>query len=307
MQVDSRIASQIHDYVESAAPPIPLASISGPAAAHGQTGRSASIRRRVSPLRAIALAAATAAAAAAVTIGLQETGGSHAHRSHEYTVLTAAMVHHVEAASQAAIVPAGHMLVTFTVGLINHAPVSSGSIDFTFSGQNFNAVDHVPASSIDAKSPTLTSRRVNGQIYIFGLPGRPRQWYHLQGQTPASRTVPDPRKLLTALQPEARFQDIGSQLIDGVPTRILSATQLKKLPASVLSALTFVSSMGPESLTAFDVWVDSHGVVRQMKIIHQAQSQQGRLIENQTIRFLDIGKPEKITAPARYINQTPGG
>jgi hypothetical protein len=65
--------------------------------------------------------------------------------------------------------------------------------------------------------------------------------------------------------------------------------------------------MGPESLTAFDVWVDRHGVVRQMKITHQGQSQQGRLIETQTIRFLDIGKPEKITAPARYVNQTPGG
>jgi len=305
--VDSRIASQIHDYIESAAPSIPLASVSGPSAAHGEIGRSVPVRRQVSRRRAIALAAATAAAAAAVTIGIQEIGGSHAHRSPKDTVLTAAMVHHVEAASQAAIAPAGHVLVTFSAGLINHAPDSSGSIDFTFSGQNFNAVDHLAASPIDRKSQTLTSRRVNGQIYISGLPGRPRQWYHLQGQAPAGRTVPDPRKVLTALQPDARFQDIGSQLIDGVETRILRATQVRKLPASVLSSLTFVSSMGPESLTEFEVWVDRHGVVRQMKIIHQGRSQQGRLIEIQTIRFLDIGKPEKITAPARYVNQTPVG
>jgi hypothetical protein len=303
--VDSEIAGQIHDYVESAAPPIPLASITRPSAAHGQVERSASIRRQVSPRRAIALAAATAAAAAAVTIGITETGSSPAHRSPDATVLTAAMVHHVEAASQAAIAPAGHMLVTFSVGLINHPP-SSGSIDFTFSGHNFNAIDHLPTSPSDRKSQTLTSRRVNGQLYIFGLPGRPQQWYHLQSQTAPGRTLPDPRKLLTALQPDARFEDIGSQLIDGIQTKILSATQLKKLPAGVLSSLTFVSSMGPESLTAFDVWVDKHGVVRQMRIIHQGQSEQGRVIEKQTIRFLDIGKPEKITAPARYVNQTPG-
>lgn len=193
-----------------------LASITRPSAAHGQVERSASVRRQVSPRRAIALAAATAAAAAAVTIGIKETGSSPAHRSPDATVLTAAMVHHVEAASQAAIAPAGHMFVTFFVGLINHSPGSSGSIDFTFSGHNFNAIDHLPTSPIDRKSQTLTSRRVNGLLYIFGLPGRPKQWYHLQSQTPADRTVPDPRKLLTALQPDARFEDIGSQLIDGV-------------------------------------------------------------------------------------------
>lgn len=304
--MDSEIAGQIHDYVESAAPPIPLASITRPSAVPGRVERSASMQRQVSPRRAIALAAATAAAAAAVTIGITETGSSPARRSPAATVLTAAMVHHVEAASQAAMAPAGHMLVTFSFGLINHPP-SSGSIDFTFSGHNFNAIDHLPTSPGDRKSQTLTSRRVNGQLYIFGLPGRPEQWYHLQGQTAAGRTVPDPRKVLTVLQPDARFEDIGSRRIDGVQTKILSATQLKKLPASVLSSVTFVSSMGPESLTAFDVWVDRHGVVRQMRIIHQAQSPQGRLIEKQTIRFLDIGKPEKITAPARYVNQTPGG
>jgi len=302
--VDSEIAGQIHDYVESAAPPIPLESITRRSAAPGQIGRP-SIRRQVSLRRAIALAAATAAAVAAVTIGIKETGSSSAHRSPGATVLTAATVHHVEAASQAAMAPAGHVLVTFSVGLINH-PASSGSIDFTFSGHNFNAVDRLPTPPGDRKGQPLTSRRVDGQLYIFGLPGRPQQWYHLQGKTAAGRIVPDPRKLLTALQPDARFEDIGSQIIDGVQTKILSATQLKKLPASVLSSLTFVSVMGPEPLTAFDVWVDRHGVVRQMKIIHQAQSPQGRLIEKQTIRFLDIGKPEKITVPGRYVNQAPG-
>ena len=71
--MDSEIAGQIHDYLESAAPPIPLASITRPSAALGRAGRSASIRRRLSPRRAIALAAATAAAAAVIITGIAVT------------------------------------------------------------------------------------------------------------------------------------------------------------------------------------------------------------------------------------------
>jgi hypothetical protein len=301
--VDSKITSQIQDYIESAAPPIPLASITRPSAADDRVRLSAAIRHQVSPRRTIALAAATATAAASVTIGITLTSSSPAHPSSEGTVLTAAMVHHVEAASQAAIAPAGHMLVSFSVGLMNHSPSSSGSIDYTFSGRDFNAIEHLPTSAIARRSQTLTIRRVNGQLYIFGP--APRQWYHLQSQTAAGRNVPDPRELLMALRPDARFEDIGSQLIDGVKTRILRATQLKNLPGGVLSSLTFVSSMGPESLTQFDIWVDDHGIVRQMKVIHKGPGPQGLLIETQTIRFLDIGKPETITAPPRYSDTTP--
>lgn len=68
--MDSEIAGQIHDYVESAAPPIPLASITRPSAAPGRVERSASIRRQLSPRRAIALAAATTAAAAVIIAGI---------------------------------------------------------------------------------------------------------------------------------------------------------------------------------------------------------------------------------------------
>jgi hypothetical protein len=301
--VDSKITSLIQDYIESAAPPIPLASVTRPSAAHDQVRLSAAIRHQVSPRRTIALAAATASVAAAVTIGITLTGNSHARPSSEGTVLTAAMIHHVEAASQAAIAPAGHMLVSISVGLINHSPSSSGSTDYTFSGHDFNAIEHLPVSAIAPKSKTLTIRQVNGQLYIFGP--APRKWYHLHGPIAAGRNVPDPRKLLTALRPDAGFEDIGSQVIDGVKTTFLRATQLNKLPASVLSSLTFVSSMGPESLTQFDIWVDDHGIVRQMKIIHQGHSPQGLVVETQTIRFLDIGKPETITAPPRYSNMTP--
>ena len=295
--MDSKIAEQIHNYLETAAPPIQLSSVTRRLEAPGQTRRSASIRQ-VNPRRAIAVVAASAAAAAAVTIGIHKAGSTS-----DATVLTAAMVHRVEAASEAAIASAGHIFVTFSLGEIHRSPSSSGAIDFTFSGHNFSAVDRLPAPPKDHASRTLTIRSVNGEIYTFGGPGRPQLWYRVGSQPKAGRTVPDPRKVLTALRPEAGFKDIGSQLIDGVQTRILTATQLSKLPASILSSLTFVSSMGPQSLAAFDVWVDNHDVVRQIKITYDDQTGHGRLIQIQTIRFLDIGKPEKITAPAHYVNQ----
>lgn len=302
--MDSRVAEQIHDYLENAAPPIRFSSVTRRLEAPGQTGRSASIRP-VNPRRAIAAVAATAAAAAALTIGIREAGSSAA-RTSDATVLTAAMVHRVEAASEAAIAAAGHIVVTFSIGEMHRSPSSSGAIDFTFSGRNFNAVDRLPASPNDHANRTFTIRSVTGEIYTFGGSGRPPQWYRVGSQPRAVRAVPDPRKVLTVLRPEAGFKDIGSQLIDGVQTRILTATRLTKLPASILSSLTFVSSMGPQSMAAFDIWVDNHDVVRQIKITYYDQTGQGRLIQIQTIRFLDIGKPEKITAPAHYVNQKAG-
>ncbi len=300
--MDNNLTGQIQDYLESAAPPIPLTSITRPSAAHHPATLRAAIRRQAKPRRVIALAAA-ATAAAAVTVGITLTISSHAQPLSGSTALTAAMVQHVETASQAAIAPAGHMLVSFSVGLMNHSDTSSGSTDYTYSGQDFNAIEHLPTSKINSQRQTLTIRQVNGRLYIFGP--APRQWYRLRAQTGTSRNVPDPRKLLTALRPDAGFKDIGSQVIDGATTTILRATRLGRLPASTLSALTFVLSMGPESLTQFDVWVDGHGVVRQMKIIHQGRSAQGIVIETQTIRFLNIGQPETITAPPSYSSKTP--
>jgi hypothetical protein len=289
--VDSKFAGQIRDYVETAAAPIPLSSITRPPAAVGQSGRSGASRQSNSR-RVITVAAATAVAAAAVIAAIAETGGPA--RTTDAAMLTAAMVHQVEAASQAAIAPAGHIFVTYSFGMTDHSPGSSGSVDYTFSGRNFNAVEHLPTAPRGHQ--TITIRWVNGQVYTV-FPGRARQWYRIGRQPGAGREVPDPRQVLAALQPEARFEDIGTQRIDGVQTRVLKATRLSKLPASLLAAITFLSSMGPESLTGFYVWVDRHDVVRQVRINDSGQYQ--------TIRFLDIGKPEKITAPGHYVNGFP--
>lgn len=289
--MDSKIADQIHDYVETSAPPIPLRSVTDRPATASRFGRRAFGPGLVTPRRVTAVAAAAVVVAAAAAIGAEEAGTSPSRGTHQPVLLTAAMLHHVEAASEAATARVGRIFVT------DRSPNFSGSTDFTFSGQNYNAVQHLPKTPA-GPGLTLIIRRVNGQLYIL-YPGR-RQWVRLGNVPKFRRLGTDPRKVLAALQPAAGFKDIGSQLVDGVQTRILKASKLTKLPSGVLSSLTFFSSFGPEKLAAFEVWVDTHDVVRQIKIIYVLSSKD---VNSETIRFLDIGKPEQITAPAHYVRE----
>jgi hypothetical protein len=299
--MDTEISAQIHDYIEAAAPAIQLAELADRRAA-GQPSRGVHGPGWTAPRRTVAAAAAAvvlAAAAIGVAVSASSPAGSAARRVTAVR-LTAAMVHRVQQASTAALASAGHVLVTYTVpqpaGTGAYAP---GTIDFRFSGHNFSSVAELPTSG--GRHLKLTTRSVNGQIYILGPP-RPLQWDHLANGTGPGRAYPDPRTLLQALQPGAGFEAIGSQLIGGVPTTHLRATQLRNLPASLISSLAFIEFMGPMTLAALDVWVDSHDVVRQMRMTFSGRGPQGRLVETQTVRFVDIGKPETITAPAHYVN-----
>ncbi|MBO0836647.1 MAG: hypothetical protein J2P28_14220 [Actinobacteria bacterium] len=303
--MNSETASQVRHYIETVAPPIQLASVTGNHLAPARTGRTG-VLRQLNRRRAAAVAAiVVAAAAAAVAFGTTNADRSPAGLSGS-AVLTAATVHRVQAASEAVTASAGHIYVAYTLGPIHQSAGSSGSIDVTYAGNNFNAVEHLPHAPGDRATQTLTIRRVNGQTYIFGGPGRAQQWYRLGSSPPAGRTVPDPRKVLAALLPEAGFKKSGSQLVGGIQTTILSATNLTGLPASVLSSLTFVSSMASAHLEAFDVSVDGHDVVRQMKTTYYFKGGQGQFMETQTISFLDIGKPEQISTPGNYVNQGTG-
>jgi hypothetical protein len=302
--MDTEISAQIRDYLEAAAPTIQLAELADRRVA-GQPSRRVHGPGWAPPRRAVAAAAAAVVlAAGAVAMGVTVSGGSPprsaAHRVSAIH-LTVAMVHRVQRASTAALASAGHVLVTYTIpqpaGTGAYPP---GTIDFRFSGHNFSSVAEPPTRG--GRQLKLTTRSVNGQIYILAAYGRPRQWYHLANGTGPGRAYPDPRTLLQALQPGAGFEAIGSQLIGGVPTTHLRATELRNLPASLISSLAFIAFMGPTTLAALNVWVDSHDVVRQMQVTFSVRSPQGRLVETQTVRFLDIGKPETITAPAHYVN-----
>jgi hypothetical protein len=57
-----------------------------------------------------------------------------------------------------------------------------------------------------------------------------------------------------------------------------------------------------QPLVQLDIWVDSSGVIRFMELHDQGPSQPTGLTDRitVTIKFLDIGKPETILAPAHY-------
>lgn len=306
--MSTEIFDQVRDYVETAAPAISLAELAERRTA-SRSDRRALGRRWAVPRRVtVGAVAAAMVAAGAVAAGVAVAGGGPANPADVGIRLSAATVHQVTTASNEALASAGHAFVTFSAPEpAGTAPHCAGTIDITFSGHDFNSVSTLPQlPTVGASHRKLITRVVNGQIYIFGIfgaPGRRQQWHHFSNQAESGRAVPDPRRLLQVLRPDAAFRVVGSQRIGGVHTEHLRATQIRDLPASLMSSLTYVSSMGPQQLAALDVWVDSHDVVRQMRMTFSGRSPQGRLFWLQTVRFLDIGKPETITAPAHYVNQ----
>jgi hypothetical protein len=224
----------------------------------------------------------------------------HPHASVHAIRLTAAMVRHIARASHLALASAGHVFVHYRDV---QAPYSDtqGSLDITFSGKNFNSISNQPGTK------PFIERVVDGKIFAFGAPppGQPLQWYLSTTQTSSGGVpVPDPRTLLNGLQPTAGFEVIGHEVIDGVPVEHLRATSLTGLKSQLLSLDT-----ADQPLSGLDVWVDGQGVIRAMELHCKGVSQPSKVIETNTIsiKFLDIGKPETIVAPAHYGTDTTEG
>lgn len=147
-------------------------------------------------------------------------GGHH----HQAVGLTAAMVRHIARASDLALATNGHVLVRYS-DVVGQDPDGSGTLDITFSHQNFNSISRQPGAK------PYIERVVSGRIFGFGdpPPGQPLQWYLSTTQTNGGTAVPDPRRLLAALQPTAGFVDVGAEVIDGVQVEHLQATDLAGL------------------------------------------------------------------------------
>ena len=312
----NELTDQIREYVEASARPISLAELAGRRATVAPAGRRMGSRPLVlrRPVMAAAAAVAVVAAGSAAAVTAATAGGGHprpvAARPHAPAVhphavhakpgavrLTAAVVQHIAQVSKAAMEPAGHVVVSYAETDEGIAD-GSGTLDITFSGQNFNSVSSQPAAT-----STFTERVVDGQIYTYGNPppGQPLQWYHSTNQTQTGgTTVPDPRALLAALRPAAGFEMLGYQVVGGVRCEHLRATEVAYLPGKLLS----LGIAWPTTLAGLDVWVDGHGVVQQMSTTFSGLDDQGHLnVEKQTVRFLDIGQPETIVAPSQYANQ----
>lgn len=325
------LPAQLRELIDGGAAAVTAAEITAASPAPARAGlpggvvRRGVVRRGVVPLRrpgrrvrrpgrvaalaaglvAIGCAGAVTAAQLSGDAAARRPGGTlagaHPRAHHAEVVLTARAIREIAGASRAALASAGHALVSYssTFG----STVNSGTDNLTFSGNNYNNVSLQAGSKIGP----WVDRVVNGQIYEYGelAPGQAPHWYHSVSETQHARqAVPDPRDLLRALEPGARFAFEGWREIGGVRVRELRATQLTGLPGRLLS----LQNADPfEHLSGLTVWADASGVIRQVRTAFEGIG--GGSIEHTMVlaRFLDIGKPETITAPASYINQVTHG
>jgi hypothetical protein len=218
--------------------------------------------RRSVTLRAGIAAVPAAAAVAAVAVVVATAGGS----APPSTVLTAAMVQRVASASRLALAQSGQAEITYRQTQ-NGALQVFGTHRIAFAGKNWNdafSQTFPAAGDRPASTQFAINRIVNGQLYLYIKERAGRLgWYHDTNPSGhPSMKIPDPRALFGVLEPSARFEVTGHQVIGGVRLTELRATSPPGLPA--LTWLPDVTSGA--HLTQVKVWVDGHNVVHQMRL-----------------------------------------
>jgi hypothetical protein len=209
-----------------------------------------------------------------------------------------------------------HMNITQSAG---GSPVNQFSVDVTFSGANLDeAVTFTSYPPSQSKGPpnnpsalsTSTSdlRFVNGNAYRQ-LDG---QWYVETGpNASAFLTFPNPRSFVRHIGPSADLVSLGQVNVGGQ-----ELTQLQARNPAVLGNLG-IDGTADGTDTAFDVWVDSEGVVQRMTMTDSYRS--GVCTSETTpattplhctytddtgtidIAFSNVGAPETVTAPVGAI------
>jgi hypothetical protein len=213
------------------------------------------------------------AAAAAVLVATAGSGAPPVHHGAQPVLLTAATVRQVAAASRSALATSGRAVVAYRTtqsGVLQ----DSGADNITFSGKNWNDAfsETVPgAHGQAAHKQSAINRIVNGQFYLYIAARTPRlQWYHDTNPSGhPSFTIPDPRTVLRALAPSARFVTAGYQIIGGLRLKELRATNPGHVPG--LGALPDVDPQA--HVTSLRVWVDGHGVVHRIGLAFESTSE----------------------------------
>jgi len=219
------------------------------------------------------LTVTAAAAAAAVLVATGGSGAPPVHRGPQPVLLTAATVRQVAAASRSALATSGQAVVAYRTtqsGVLQ----DSGTDNITFSGQNWNdafSQTSPGAHGQPAHKQSAINRIVNGQFYLYIAGRTPRlQWYHDTNPSGhPSFTIPDPRTVLRALAPSARFVAAGYQVIGGLRLKELRATNPGHVPG--LGALPDVDPQA--HVTSLRVWVDGHGVVHRIGLSFESISE----------------------------------
>jgi hypothetical protein len=228
----------------------------------GPPGTSHTRRRAI--LTGTVLTVTACAAAVAVLVATAGSGAPPAGSMTPPAVITAAMVRQVATASRSALANSGRAVVAYRTTQ-NGAPQDSGTDTITFSGKDWNdafSQTFPAAAGQPAHTQFAINRIVGGQFYLY-IAGRTRrlQWYHDTNPSGhPSFTIPDPRTILRALEPSARFKLAGYQVIGGVRLKELRATSLRHMPS-----LGMLPDVDPGARpTSLEVWVDGHGVVHRI-------------------------------------------
>jgi len=232
--------------------------------------------RRISRAAVLTGTGLTAAAAAvAVTVlaisaggqggtGVAARGGARAP-----VLLTAAMVRQVASASRSALALSGRATISYRNTQAGKLQVI-GTDRITFSGKNWNDAfsQSFPASDGQPASTQFAINRIVGKQFYLYIKGRTNklEWY--RDTNPSghpSFTIPDPRTVFSMLEPSARFELLGYQVIDGIQLKHLRATDF-----SHLRGLSTLPDLQPGAhVTALEVWVDGHDVVHRLSLTAQ--------------------------------------
>ena len=296
--MENDLEGQIRELIDRGAQPVSLQEVSQRSAPSAHRGAG---RRRML-VTVAAAGAATVGCAAGLAVALSSPSAASrpaaqaspsSHASQGSAFLTAATIKQVAAASSSALANSGREQISYR-SVKNGTVTTAGTDTVTYSGSNYNYAVHqtVPAF------PGGVVRVVHGQYYI-GV-GPRLVWLHQLGED-TSPEFPEAATLLRLLSPAADFQDAGTDVIGGTRLTHLRATRLSGLPEAQtlaryanLTANLKSGTVPPGTLTALDVWADSHDVVRQMKIHLRGGDGQTTL----TVTFTDFGQPQSITAPA---------
>jgi hypothetical protein len=297
----SDLRQPIRDLIEAGARPISGDEIAGrwpvrEAALRGATSRyRPSARFRLSA-RTAAIAAGVVAVGCAGAVAAAQLGGGPGRPGADTnpaggTVLTVAAVRHVLVVSSAALARSGQAQIRFR-DVLEGSTIDDGVTDVTYSGQNISVVrrDGEPGGP----TTTYVQLLVDGQYYYDAeWPPNPG-WEHVTGAHPTWRqlSAADPRTLLRGLTPAARFVTAGYKVVGGVRVRELVATRPGSVPRIAMSGQLIPG----ERVTSLALWVDGHGVVREIDATLVAPS--GGPNTTVSVNFTSIGHPQTVRAPA---------
>jgi hypothetical protein len=292
------LQDQIRTFVERGVRHVSSAEAADLARADRRPLRAERVRPRLRPGRLTAtVAAAVAVVCAVALVTVAHTGGAGqparaGQRRAGATVLTATFVRHIASASRLALAHSGQVVV-HSRQLLGGVLQQNGTADITFSGGNWNDAfsEELPASDGQpAIKQGAINRVVDGQAYDYFVAADGLAWYHDTGpDAVSSMAIPDPRLLLDELAPGARFALVGYATIGGLRLAHLRATVLSGLSASPFADLGLSGK-----LASLDVWVDSHGVVRQMSMTGTESVSVSRFI------LKSPGQLIKLTGPASH-------